>query len=107
MVKFAVGRNVLIIKFKKGKTFLLCSSHFPYVFLYLSVEAPHTSKRVSVFSKEGLHPLPEGSGSSCPDQETSVITEMFITEENIGKMENILDTWSNNLTVSERSIWIP
>lgn len=86
---------------------MLCSSHFPYVFLSLSVETPHTSKRVSVLSKEGLHPLPERLGSSFPDHETSVITEMFITEENIGKMENILDTWSNNLTVSERSIWRP
>ncbi|XP_011614163.1 centrosomal protein POC5 isoform X1 [Takifugu rubripes] len=66
--------------------------------IHFSTETPHTSKRVSVLSKEGLHPLPERLGSSCPDHETSVITEMFITEENIGKMENILDTWSNNLT---------
>ncbi|KAJ8005729.1 hypothetical protein DPEC_G00120930 [Dallia pectoralis] len=34
---------------------------------------------------------------SSPDQPVSAVTEMFISEENINRMENVLDTWSNNL----------
>ncbi|XP_016106419.1 centrosomal protein POC5-like [Sinocyclocheilus grahami] len=37
------------------------------------------------------------SGQSSPDALTTVMTEMFISEENLNKMENILDTWSTNL----------
>lgn len=84
----------------KGKELPVVLFSFPHVFLAISVEAPHTSKRVSVLSKEELHTPQVRSWSSGPDHQMSVMTEMFITEENIGKMENILDTWSNNLTVS-------
>ncbi|XP_076853778.1 centrosomal protein POC5 isoform X3 [Brachyhypopomus gauderio] len=37
------------------------------------------------------------SGQSSPDPTITMMTEMFISEENLNKMENILDTWSNNL----------
>ncbi|KAF4112991.1 hypothetical protein G5714_005536 [Onychostoma macrolepis] len=37
------------------------------------------------------------SGQSSPDALTTVMTEMFISEENLNKMDNILDTWSTNL----------
>ncbi|XP_064152859.1 centrosomal protein POC5 isoform X3 [Anguilla rostrata] len=38
--------------------------------------------------------------SSSPELLVSMVTEMFVTEENLGRMENILDTWSNNLKVN-------
>lgn len=68
--------------------------------LSFSAEAPHTSQRVSVLSNEELRTLPERSWSSEPEHQVSVLAEMFVTDENIGKMENILDTWSSNLKVS-------
>lgn len=34
------------------------------------------------------------------DPQEPAVTEMFISQENISKMDNILDTWSNNLKVS-------
>ncbi|KAL7839653.1 hypothetical protein SRHO_G00263110 [Serrasalmus rhombeus] len=37
------------------------------------------------------------SGQSSPDPVITSLTEMFISEENLNKMENILDIWSNNL----------
>ncbi|KAM6931394.1 centrosomal protein POC5 [Xenentodon cancila] len=37
------------------------------------------------------------SRSNSPDPIELAMTEMFISEENINKMENLLDTWSNNL----------
>ncbi|XP_067294357.1 centrosomal protein POC5 isoform X1 [Pseudorasbora parva] len=37
------------------------------------------------------------SGQSSPDARITVMTEMFISEENLNRMENILDTWSTNL----------
>ncbi|XP_030647711.1 centrosomal protein POC5 [Chanos chanos] len=37
------------------------------------------------------------SGHSTPDPLMTVVTELFISEENMNKMENILDTWSNKL----------
>ncbi|KAK1792339.1 hypothetical protein P4O66_012298, partial [Electrophorus voltai] len=36
-------------------------------------------------------------GQSSPDPMVTVMTEMSISEENLNKMENILETWSNNL----------
>ncbi|XP_067294359.1 centrosomal protein POC5 isoform X2 [Pseudorasbora parva] len=39
------------------------------------------------------------SGQSSPDARITVMTEMFISEENLNRMENILDTWSTNLKV--------
>ncbi|KAI4875481.1 hypothetical protein NFI96_030042 [Prochilodus magdalenae] len=40
---------------------------------------------------------PDRSGQSSPDPVITSLTEMFISEENLNKMENILDIWSNNL----------
>ncbi|KAJ8380389.1 hypothetical protein SKAU_G00011670 [Synaphobranchus kaupii] len=37
---------------------------------------------------------------SSPELLVSMVTEMFVTEENLGRVENILDTWSNNLKVN-------
>uniref|UniRef100_A0A8C1ERP7 Centrosomal protein POC5 n=1 Tax=Cyprinus carpio carpio TaxID=630221 RepID=A0A8C1ERP7_CYPCA len=54
----------------------------------------------SVSSEERTARLQTGcdrSGQSSPDALTIVMTEMFISEENLNKMENILDTWSTNL----------
>lgn len=39
------------------------------------------------------------SGQNSPDALITVMTEMFISEENLNRMENILDTWSTNLKV--------
>ncbi|XP_066512872.1 centrosomal protein POC5-like isoform X1 [Hoplias malabaricus] len=43
------------------------------------------------------HSESDRSGKTTPDLVTTSLTEMFISEENLNKMENILDTWSNNL----------
>ncbi|XP_061116741.1 centrosomal protein POC5 [Conger conger] len=43
---------------------------------------------------------PQSGRSSSPELLVSMVTEMFVTEENLGRMENILDTWSNNLKVN-------
>ncbi|KAL3063109.1 hypothetical protein OYC64_002818 [Pagothenia borchgrevinki] len=62
--------------------------------------AGRSSSRASVPSNAASERGPtvsEGSGSNSPDPLESAVTEMFISEENISKMENILDTWSNNL----------
>ncbi|XP_051529546.1 centrosomal protein POC5-like isoform X1 [Myxocyprinus asiaticus] len=37
------------------------------------------------------------SGQSSPDALITVMSEMFISEENLNKMENILEIWSTNL----------
>lgn len=103
-VRFVVDLNVFIIKFKKGKYYKYFS-HSTSMCLSLAVEAPHTSKRVTLLSKEDT--VRERSWSSSPDHQPSVMTEVFITEENIGKMENILDIWSNNLKVSLHFRWRP
>ncbi|XP_035515163.1 centrosomal protein POC5 [Morone saxatilis] len=58
------------------------------------------SSRASVFSNtlsDRLHKVPERSRSNSPDPLESALADMVISEENISKMENILDTWSNNL----------
>ncbi|KAI5088323.1 centrosomal protein POC5 isoform X1, partial [Silurus meridionalis] len=39
----------------------------------------------------------DGSGKNSPDHVINVMTEMFVSDENLNKMEDILDTWSNNL----------
>lgn len=39
------------------------------------------------------------SGQSSADALITVMTEMFISDENLNRMENILDTWSTNLKV--------
>ncbi|KAM9360085.1 centrosomal protein POC5 [Symphorus nematophorus] len=62
--------------------------------------AGRSSGRASVLScalSDRLHTASERSRPNSPDPLESTVTEMFISEENISKMENILDTWSNNL----------
>ncbi|TKS78824.1 Centrosomal protein POC5 [Collichthys lucidus] len=44
-----------------------------------------------------LDTSPERSGPKSPDPLESSLTEIFVSEENISKMEKILDTWSNTL----------
>ncbi|XP_054467162.1 centrosomal protein POC5 isoform X2 [Anoplopoma fimbria] len=58
--------------------------------------AGRSSSRVSVLS-DRLQTVSERSRPSSPHPLEPDVTEMFISEENISKMENILDTWSNNL----------
>ncbi|KAK5871360.1 hypothetical protein PBY51_004245 [Eleginops maclovinus] len=62
--------------------------------------AGRLSGRASVLSNAASdrgQTVSEGCRSNSPDPLESVVTEMFVSEENISKMENILDTWSNNL----------
>ncbi|KAM9391902.1 centrosomal protein POC5 [Pholidichthys leucotaenia] len=59
-----------------------------------------SSSRTSMVSEaisERLQVAPERSTLSSPGPFEFSVTEMFISEENISRMENILDTWSNNL----------
>ncbi|KAL0979276.1 hypothetical protein UPYG_G00183100 [Umbra pygmaea] len=53
--------------------------------------------RLSVVSDRLQTPPFGTSRHSSPDPLVTAVTEMFISEENINKMENILDTWSNSL----------
>ena len=65
--------------------------------------AGRSSSRASVFSNapsDRLQTVSERSRPNSPHPLESAVTEMFISEENISKMENILDTWSHNLKVS-------
>ncbi|XP_076588051.1 centrosomal protein POC5 isoform X2 [Chaetodon auriga] len=62
--------------------------------------AGRPSSRVSMLSNtlsDRLLMTSERSRPNTPDPRESAVTEMFISEEKISKMENILDTWSNNL----------
>ncbi|KAJ8405660.1 hypothetical protein AAFF_G00316400 [Aldrovandia affinis] len=43
-------------------------------------------------------------GNSSPDPLVTVVTERFIAEENMGRMENILDTWSENLKLNQVNV---
>ncbi|XP_010874776.3 centrosomal protein POC5 isoform X1 [Esox lucius] len=52
--------------------------------------------RLSVVSQR-LQTPSERCTHSSPDQLVTPVTEMFISEENMNKMENVLDTWSDNL----------
>ncbi|TSM85918.1 Centrosomal protein POC5 [Bagarius yarrelli] len=48
------------------------------------------------------------SGKSSPDHVINVMTEMVVSEDNLNKMEDILDRWSNNLksnVMSELRKW--
>ena len=71
--------------------------------LYLSAEETWgpSSSRVSLLSDAASDRLQatKRSRPNSPDPLASAVTEMFISEENISQMENILDTWSNNLKV--------
>ncbi|CDQ62722.1 unnamed protein product [Oncorhynchus mykiss] len=56
--------------------------------------------RSSVVSDAHSDRLPTPSESSrhgSPDPLVTVVTEMFVSEENLNKMENLLDTWSDKL----------
>ncbi|XP_028271006.1 centrosomal protein POC5 isoform X2 [Parambassis ranga] len=55
-----------------------------------------SSGRASRLS-DRLQMTSQRSRSNSPDPLEVAVTEMFISEKNINKMENILDTWSNNL----------
>ncbi|KAM6944980.1 centrosomal protein POC5 [Lycodopsis pacificus] len=62
--------------------------------------AGQSSGRVSMLSNtpsDRLQAVSERSRPSSPHPLESDVTEMFISEDNISKMENILDMWSNNL----------
>ncbi|XP_029916350.1 centrosomal protein POC5 isoform X2 [Myripristis murdjan] len=62
--------------------------------------ARRSPSRLSVLSdgpSDRRHAVPVRSRQSSPDTLVSAVSEMFISEENIGRMENILDTWSYNL----------
>lgn len=52
---------------------------------------------VSDSDSDRLHTPSERSRPTSPDPFGSTVGEMFISEENIGRMENILDVWSSNL----------
>ncbi|XP_019956600.2 centrosomal protein POC5 [Paralichthys olivaceus] len=73
--------------------------------------AGHSTGRVSLLSdaaSDRLQAATKRSRPNSPDPLVSAVTEMFISEENISKMENILDTWSNNLktnVLSELRKW--
>lgn len=74
-----------------------------YFFLVAEEMAGRSYSRASVLShtlSDRLHKTPERSRSNSPDPLESAVTEMFISEENMSRMENILDTWSINLKVS-------
>lgn len=49
---------------------------------------------------ERLQTASERSHPNSPDPVECVVTEMFVSEEDVSGMENILDIWSNNLKVS-------
>ncbi|XP_029998627.1 centrosomal protein POC5 isoform X2 [Sphaeramia orbicularis] len=56
--------------------------------------------RMSLLSNapsDRLQTTSERSRPCSPNPLESVVTELFISEQNISKMGNILDTWSNNL----------
>ncbi|KAF7661068.1 hypothetical protein LDENG_00268840 [Lucifuga dentata] len=62
--------------------------------------AGQSFSRVSVVSdaaSDRMQMASERSRPNSPDPLESTVTEMFVSEENISQMENILNTWSNNL----------
>lgn len=84
---------------------VLVSSWFCFLFAAFLAEGLEglSSSRVSMLSgapSDRLQAASERSRPNSPDPLESAVTEMFVSEENIGRMENILDTWSNNLKVS-------
>ncbi|XP_027134292.1 centrosomal protein POC5 isoform X2 [Larimichthys crocea] len=95
----------------------LTSAHFPRLSTsYLSAEGRTSQRKDDTKSQrpaaqemagrsssrasgllDRLDTSPERSGPKSPDPLESSLTEIFISEENISKMEKILDTWSNTL----------
>ncbi|KAI2664450.1 Centrosomal protein POC5 [Labeo rohita] len=67
---------------------------------YRETPAQHTAVESMAnrsVSSEERSARSDRSGQNSPDALTTVMTEMFISEENLNKMEDILDTWSTNL----------
>ncbi|KAL4617535.1 centrosomal protein POC5 [Arapaima gigas] len=64
-------------------------------------QVPLRNSAEFVMELEGGCTAQESSRHSRPDTPVAVVTEMFISEENMSRMENILDTWSNNLKASD------
>ncbi|XP_038126889.1 centrosomal protein POC5 [Cyprinodon tularosa] len=58
--------------------------------------AGQSSGMVSMLS-ENLQTASKRSRSNSPEVQEFSVAEMFISEDNISKMETIIDTWSNNL----------
>lgn len=58
-----------------------------------------SGEEVESRSDGGTHTDSDKSGKSSPVHVVNIMTEMFVSEENLNKMEDILDTWSNNLKV--------
>ncbi|RVE68334.1 hypothetical protein OJAV_G00090450 [Oryzias javanicus] len=63
----------------------------------MAAQSPDRASGVSDTRSDQVQAPSEGSRSSSPDLHAFTMTEIFITQENMSKMENILDTWSNNL----------
>ncbi|XP_056141619.1 centrosomal protein POC5 [Lampris incognitus] len=79
---------------------LIVEPHTHYRASHVEETTDQSCGRVSVVSTDPSDrwlTASERSRQSSPDPLVSMVTEMFISEENISKMENILDTWSNNL----------
>ncbi|XP_023678724.1 centrosomal protein POC5 [Paramormyrops kingsleyae] len=62
-------------------------------------EMPIRASVVSAVDLEEVHSEPESSGSSIPEPGVTAVTEMFVSEEQLSRMEQVLDTWSDNLKV--------
>ncbi|KPP69241.1 hypothetical protein Z043_112017 [Scleropages formosus] len=54
-----------------------------------------------VIEPEGGCTAQESFRHSRPDSPVIAVTNMFVSEEKMSRMENILDTWSNNLKASD------
>lgn len=77
-------------------------SFFSFFCLPAEEVAGRSSGRASALSGAGSDRLQTAfvrSRPGSPDPLESAVTEMFISERKINKMENILDAWSNNLKV--------
>lgn len=74
------------------------------MFFFLPVEemTGRSSGRASALSNPHSDRLPatsERSRGNSPDPLESAVAELFVSEEKMSRMENILDTWSDNLKV--------
>uniref|UniRef100_A0A8D3AC65 Centrosomal protein POC5 n=1 Tax=Scophthalmus maximus TaxID=52904 RepID=A0A8D3AC65_SCOMX len=102
IITLSMSNNLRNTKTMQLQCCSISSDTLPVVLFCLPAEelAGRSSSRVSQAT--------ERSRPYSPDSLASAATEMFISEANIGKMENILDTWSNNLksnVLSELRKW--